>query len=270
MKKLLVMIVLAAVAGSASAALVTFDGAGSSALVDYEDAANWDPEGVAGSDDDVIVTGRFKLLNATADHTINSLTVNGTGSTVAGGKLTVTGDVAINSAMTVKNATGVFTWEGAATLGDGTGTDILELVYGTHDTKVVGNDLTVAANGRIKFNWFTAQTLDNTNADIGLTGDLTFVSGSSVLVDLNGGGIGALVDDGVYYLVRSESITGDLPTLLTDADWDEDQADNSYLSFVETGDNQGLYLTVIPEPATLGLVAAFGGTILFIRRRFMI
>jgi hypothetical protein len=29
-------------------------------------------------------------------------------------------------------------------------------------------------------------------------------------------------------------------------------------------------LSVIPEPATLGLVAAFGGTILFIRRRFMI
>ncbi|WP_372846130.1 PEP-CTERM sorting domain-containing protein [Pontiella sp.] len=29
-------------------------------------------------------------------------------------------------------------------------------------------------------------------------------------------------------------------------------------------------LTVIPEPATLGLVAAFGGAVLFIRRRFMI
>ncbi|MDF7822787.1 PEP-CTERM sorting domain-containing protein [Pontiellaceae bacterium B12227] len=33
----------------------------------------------------------------------------------------------------------------------------------------------------------------------------------------------------------------------------------------------GIYtVTVIPEPATLGLVAAFGGGILFIRRRFMI
>ncbi|WP_372807623.1 hypothetical protein [Pontiella sp.] len=29
-------------------------------------------------------------------------------------------------------------------------------------------------------------------------------------------------------------------------------------------------VTVIPEPATLGLVAAFGGSVLFIRRRFMI
>jgi hypothetical protein len=29
-------------------------------------------------------------------------------------------------------------------------------------------------------------------------------------------------------------------------------------------------LTQIPEPATLGLIAAFGGGIMFIRRRFMI
>ncbi|VGO14005.1 hypothetical protein PDESU_02562 [Pontiella desulfatans] len=29
-------------------------------------------------------------------------------------------------------------------------------------------------------------------------------------------------------------------------------------------------VTAIPEPATLGMVAAFGGTVLFIRRRFMI
>ncbi|MDF7825986.1 PEP-CTERM sorting domain-containing protein [Pontiellaceae bacterium B12227] len=31
-----------------------------------------------------------------------------------------------------------------------------------------------------------------------------------------------------------------------------------------------LSLTAIPEPATLGLVAAFGGAVLFIRRRFML
>lgn len=34
-------------------------------------------------------------------------------------------------------------------------------------------------------------------------------------------------------------------------------------------DNIVLNGTVIPEPATLGLVAAFGGAVLFIRRRFM-
>ncbi len=32
----------------------------------------------------------------------------------------------------------------------------------------------------------------------------------------------------------------------------------------------GLQIRAIPEPATLGLVAAFGGAVLFIRRRFMI
>jgi hypothetical protein len=34
--------------------------------------------------------------------------------------------------------------------------------------------------------------------------------------------------------------------------------------------NGSMTLDVIPEPATLGLVAAFGGGIVFIRRRFMI
>lgn len=36
------------------------------------------------------------------------------------------------------------------------------------------------------------------------------------------------------------------------------------------GASETTTFTVIPEPATLGLVAAFGGAILFIRRRFMI
>jgi hypothetical protein len=35
-------------------------------------------------------------------------------------------------------------------------------------------------------------------------------------------------------------------------------------------DNIGITGTVIPEPATLGLITAFGGAVLFIRRRFMI
>jgi hypothetical protein len=38
----------------------------------------------------------------------------------------------------------------------------------------------------------------------------------------------------------------------------------------EQGMFDDITMTAIPEPATLGLVAAFGGGILFIRRRFMI
>jgi hypothetical protein len=256
----------------ASAAAVTFDGNGSNAIQDYELAANWDPEAVAGSGDDVTVTGRFRLLDPAADYTINSLTVNGGGSVVAGGKLTVTSDVVINTDMTVKNNGSVFTWGtgtggGLMTLGDGaTGTDTLELVYGTHDTKAVGDDLTVAANGRILFNWFNAQTESSTIADIGLSGDLTFTSGSSVKVDLNGGAVGALTE-GSYFLVSSDNISGDLPTLLTNANWDATQAANSFLSF-ENGINEGLYLNVIPEPGTYALLAGcFALASVMIRRR---
>ena len=39
---------------------------------------------------------------------------------------------------------------------------------------------------------------------------------------------------------------------------------------INSGTFNGLQLVAIPEPATLGLVAVFGGGVLFIRRRFMI
>ena len=44
--------------------------------------------------------------------------------------------------------------------------------------------------------------------------------------------------------------------------------DNNYLGDVRFQNESGI-VTTIPEPATLGLVAVFGGGVLFIRRRFM-
>jgi len=49
-----------------------------------------------------------------------------------------------------------------------------------------------------------------------------------------------------------------------------------FIDMATSGDGADLYrmselrFTAIPEPATLGLVAAFGGAVMFIRRRFMI
>jgi hypothetical protein len=61
---------------------------------------------------------------------------------------------------------------------------------------------------------------------------------------------------------------GTLSTTVTGAD---------SIEFINAGGNFSINAldfdvttTVIPEPATLGLVAAFGGAVLFIRRRFMI
>ena len=46
--------------------------------------------------------------------------------------------------------------------------------------------------------------------------------------------------------------------------------DGDYSAFSLTSDGgTGTIITVIPEPATLGMVAAFGGAILFIRRKLM-
>ena len=282
MKKLLVMMVLAAVAGSASAADYTFIG-GPAGLDAYENLAYWEVGGapatvLPGINDDVTTAtdARF-TINDGGSYFLNSLTGNdSSGSFVQSGKLTITSNAVLNTGLSLSGA-GDFEWgagtgvtDGLMTIGDGVGLDTFSMTFGDHDgTRVNGDDLTLSASGQLRYNWWTAGTKGSTTADIGLSGDLTFTAGSSVKVELNGGAVGAL-DEGAYYLVRSDNITGDVPTLLTNANWDEDQAANSYLSFVETGANQGLYLNVIPEPATLGLIAFVGAGMVWIRRTFMI
>ena len=237
----------------ASAAAVTFDGAGLGGLQDYELAVNWDPEAVAGSDDDVTVTGRFNLTNAAADYTIKSLTV-GAYSQVTFGSLTVTEDVTLNTSFLTH--LGHFEWGGTATVGDGTGTDSLEVINGsdTDPSKVVGNNLTLNANGEIKLRWYNSVTVGYGVPNMDLSGALTFTSGANVKIDLETGLANTTIAGGAYFLVGSDNISGDLPTLEL-VDWTAEQA-TSYLSFVETGDNQGLYLNVI-QPADLWVPSIF-------------
>jgi hypothetical protein len=61
-------------------------------------------------------------------------------------------------------------------------------------------------------------------------------------------------------------------TQIVDGGWTFGGTDIDATVFAENFEvsTDGLTLTAIPEPATLGLVAAFGGAVLFIRRRFMI
>ena len=255
----------------ASAANVTFDGAGG--VVPYHVAGNW--TGVVGGDgiptaaDDATVTGRFQLGDGT-DRSLNSLTVNGGGSFMgsAGTKLNIATDFTLNSNLAINNATGI-EWGGQATIGDGIGNDTLSLIYGTHrdPSVVIGKDLGVAANGKILLRWFTAGDEDSTVPEIDLSGALDFAAGSIFEVNLEGGSAGNALTEGTYFLIGSTNITGSATLSLID--FEADQA-NSFLSIVDTGGaaTQGLYLTVIPEPGTYALLAGcFALASVMIRRR---
>ena len=60
--------------------------------------------------------------------------------------------------------------------------------------------------------------------------------------------------------------------LETGSNWTLDGAAIDASSFAANFEvtNGGQTLSAVPEPATLGLIMAFGGGVLFIRRRFMI
>ena len=271
MKKLSMILALAAFAGSASAAVVTYDGNGVGTLTAYEDTVNWDPEAVGTSADDATVTARFRI-NDGVDYFLNSLvTVGGNGSSsfISNGSLDVTGLATLNNGLAVQG-NGNLVVGGLMTLGDGVGTDTLSLTFGTHTdpSKVVGNDLDVSSSGVIELRWFTSATEGSTVPDIDLSGALDFAAGSEVAITLEGGTLPRALAHGSYFLVGSDNISGTLPTLDVSSGWTTAQAANSSLSFVTSGGNQGLYLNVssVPEPSTLGLLG-FGALImLYIRR----
>ncbi|MDF7799029.1 hypothetical protein P4C99_06115 [Pontiellaceae bacterium B1224] len=94
---------------------------------------------------------------------------------------------------------------------------------------------------------------------VGVDGDVTFDTASYLNVDFAGAeNLGTFVVMEWDGEVLANNLAFD-PSVDTDV-W----------SFNVDEANKQLTVTAIPEPATLGLVAAFGGTVLFIRRRFMI
>jgi len=254
----------------ASAATVTFVG-GVGPVDDYNVAGHWEDDvggalgRVADINDDATATGRFNI-NDTFSYALNSLTVNGGGSFIGNGSLTVTNDVVINSGIGVQGS-GNLQWGGLATIGDGTtGTDTLSVIT---QSSVAGSDLDVAANGKIQLRWFDARAEGSIVPEIDLSGALDFAAGSIFEVNLEGGSTGNALTEGTYFLIGSTNITGSATLSLID--FEADQAANSFLSIDTTNADvnlQGLYLNVIPEPGTYALLAGcFALASVMIRRR---
>ncbi|VGO19235.1 PEP-CTERM sorting domain-containing protein [Pontiella sulfatireligans] len=123
-------------------------------------------------------------------------------------------------------------------------------------------------------------TVNADNISIGASGTLSLLSAASLsgFTNMSFSADGLLVWEGdhtadVATLVAAGTLTGsggivDINTLDLGTDYDQvfGTGDNLLVSKFD-GSNTSVY-TVIPEPATLGLVAAMGATLLFVRRAF--
>ena len=154
------LLVLCFGTSTANADLVTFDGTpGAPTLDPYGTASNWAGGAVGTIADDATISGRF-TINDGVDYFLKSYTgAEPSGSFIQNGSLTITDSVHINNGLEIQ-ANGNLEWGGAATLGDGAGTDRLSLVFGTHTnpSKVVGNSLDVSSSGQLQYRWFTPAT----------------------------------------------------------------------------------------------------------------
>ena len=142
----------------------------------------------------------------------------------------------------------------------------------------------------------------NNRANVGITDGTLFAAASTDGYGSGDTAAGAFADDTTYLLVMKRTgsairasliaADGDLDTIASEPiTWQVNQAgasgvDLTSIRFLTNGDGDGglrvdemriatdwnsaVNGMMIPEPATLGLVAVFGGGVLFIRRRFMI
>ncbi|VGO11726.1 hypothetical protein PDESU_00272 [Pontiella desulfatans] len=239
--------------------------------------------------------GDLQLVNN--GHTFaNDIAVVGTGSDIKGAKtatfsgvLSGTGELTIKDNGTLSFSNTGNTFEGTLNLGTSAGTVNLTSL---------GDGATITGDGAGTLNFLGAISLDTANTYAGgitvasggsiggsgsLAGDLTLASGAmiefsatetltvagSVTLDSSFGiddllGLDGSTAEGTYTLIAND---GDFSHIENFGEAFAADIGGGKSAYFQTG---SLQVVVIPEPATLGLVAVFGAAVLFIRRRFMI
>jgi hypothetical protein len=149
---------------------------------------------------------------------------------------------------------GVLTLAGA-NIGTQSGTAALN-IFGDAAT-ATGNGFTFGSGGTLSFKFgstgvtplnLTYLTADTATLAVDLT-DYTGALGTYTLVDANRDNVGQ-----------------ELNSIFSAVNLTEGAYAGSYVTQDQASDL--ITVTIIPEPATLGLLAAFGGSMLFVRRRF--
>jgi hypothetical protein len=284
MKKLLVMMLLAAVAGSASAALVTtttFDGSG-----DLTSALNWD-SGLPSNANPGLVSGGGGWMGPVwtdfaVRQTGGAIFAAGAGDLAMRGGAENSGNTTIleiDDASNTDFSTVNMTMSGILTMwAQNGGGHELSLLNGFADVGILSavNSPTLSTinigNGKLDIGSLAAAKV-TVNMLSGGTGEVVLADQSgSLLNDLR---LDFAADSSASFtiLANGGATTGGYWDFYVGAGFASiggiTETDLSKF-LIESDGGFGTTISVIPEPATLGLVAAFGGTILFIRRRFMI
>ena len=215
------------------------------------------------SADNALGTGAITLDNGAQlknrdSHTTlgNALTIGAGGGELMAGwskSLTLDGALSGSGALTIVADSGTVYLNG-----DSTGfTGLLNIDTGAKlgGSGTINGDLTIAAGGTLAFS--TTDTLT-----VGGTVSLDSTFGIDDLIGISSG-----TAEGTYTLIDGDASASFL------AGFENIGAGNAYVlgagksAYFQEG---SLQVVVIPEPATLGLVVAMAGGMLFIRRRFMI
>ncbi|MDZ8117792.1 PEP-CTERM sorting domain-containing protein [Pontiella agarivorans] len=103
-----------------------------------------------------------------------------------------------------------------------------------------------------------------TSAGLGTSGNASTANGDSVAALINGIGVTNVMDGTGAYQYKNKNVDFAATDSVV---WELTQRDNTTVNGWTRNMSYGF--EIVPEPGTLGLIAVFGGGVLFIRRRFM-
>ncbi|MDF7808989.1 PEP-CTERM sorting domain-containing protein [Pontiellaceae bacterium B12219] len=275
-RKLRTLCLVLSAASLAQAAVYTWNGSANDG--DWANAANWDGG---------LVPASLTAANAAEDTVIfsgaNMPTLNLAGFTAAG--------------YSADTATMIFNSGGTFTLDFSTSQNSAPIMSESRTLLTVGDgvgggteDVVVNINGMLDLLRHTSSTatyLVKSDGTLNFAGDIGLYDDDNKdgVLQLDGGTIVAtgnidarfngIAESYVEFLSEGGSLTAAYGGSY--ADFAAVQADE-FGNFVDTNggglqftDNGGTFtVTAVPEPATLGLIVAFGGGILFVRRSFQI
>lgn len=224
-------------------------------------SSNWNPSQVPGSADDVVLSQDVRVL-VSSSQSAQSVSIS-TGTLRAGTSGFLTVDDVVQTGGMVETRTG----SGTLTVNDDydATAGMLRVIQGNKDAVMIGGDLTATSGFRFDYNM-------NGNANgIGRTvvdGETTL--GGAELTLRN------FVHNELDVILLMQNTSANAVVGSFDVAWGttydlgaEVDYELKLYDFDQDGNLNDVVLEAIPEPATIGLVVAFGGTLLIVRRKFI-
>ena len=248
------------------AAIMALIAMGASAAVIQEWNFTENGSGIASTSSETgLATGFFGTDSVASDGAFTVDRANGTA-----------GDVALGTTMnqSTYNSIEISVTLASMSVGSIAGDDFFSVKLRTDVGNTVRADLTAKEQDGFDRIRMTGEAVGGVIVDAETMGPITYGITLDLQNDTYTYWVGTPTSDGSTWASRYANYTGA---------WDIGDADIDAVQWAVTGFSDGggtgnellldqikITAEVIPEPATLGMVAAFGGAILFIRRRLMI